>query len=157
MNIEINQACEDQERLLKNSTTVGNGISLAMNNVMQQFTNSQFEKVKQVMNNEFSARYINIDSSTRYYHNDNDAGSTIISVPKQEKIKIGYVQFNFKINDDTFLLIPLIPGTSIHFHGKYISHRQQIFKRSSFVNISGYTNNHLLRNYCKSLKRCIQK
>ena len=39
----------------------------------------------------FTSRFINVDCSTEKYHNDNDAGSTIIKVPNQDKEHIDFV------------------------------------------------------------------
>ena len=103
----------------------------------------------------YTSRFINVDCSTEKYHNDNDAGSTIIKVPNQDKEHIGFVQFSFKFNNNTYLKVPMIVGVSIHFNGNFITHKQQMIQEKSFINISGYTNDHLVRIFCRSAKRKI--
>ena len=155
VNEEITMASKDQEQLLVNSIMIGNGISTSINSIMDQFKHDEYRSINENCYKYFSARYVNVDSSTKEYHNDKDAGTTIISVPKQNISNIGYIQFSFKINSNRYVLIPMVEGVSIHFNDKYISHRQQRFLNSNFLNISGYTNNHLIRNMCSSLKRKI--
>ena len=136
LNEEVEITISEHQKILPNYIFMSNGILTSIYTTMNQFKHEKYSNIRNNIYALFSSRYIHVDSATKYYHNDNDAGSTIISVPKQEKERLGNAQFSFKFNESTYLLIPMVEGVSIHFHGSYITHCRQIFNKSFFINIS---------------------
>ena len=82
-----------------------------------------------------------INAQTDMEHTEPDASYTVIIVPKQvvdkednEPSHIG--RFEFNINEDTTIVIPMNPGLLMTYSGFMLTHRQQLLKKMNPLSFS---------------------
>ena len=64
------------------------------------------------------------NAQTLDFHTKDDWTYTVITVPKKEHHDTKYpYNFVFKPNDEKYLSIKMIPGSSFPFTGKYVTHK----------------------------------
>ena len=112
-----------------------------------------------------------VNAVTKLFHIERDVTYTLITVPKQKTVKSGCKKtretfFQFKLNNDNCIAIPMINQTSFIFSGTMLTHRQFSMdgymnkkKRESlnpYFNIASYGNEKLFRHIRTSLNRNIK-
>jgi len=111
---------------------------------------------------EYASLFYNVDASTMQRHTEFDMNMTTIFVPKQnwEGKETNHLQFIFHLTGDDKgkLLIPMVPGTIIYFHGYLVTHQQihangTCTKDGCCLNYSGYANHAVLCHFIKSIER----
>lgn len=102
-----------------------------------------------------------LNAQTNIPHTENDTSYTIISVPNQthfsNKKQQQKTSFEFHINEQKVIVIPMTIGTIFCYSGHLLTHCQQIKNLSNennpFVNIVSYNSKRLLSHILKSIKR----
>ncbi len=111
---------------------------------------------------EYASLFYNVDASTMQRHTEFDMNMTTISVPNQnwKGKETNHLQFIFHLtgDDNGKLLIPMVPGTIIYFHGYLVTHQQihangTCTKDGCCLNYSGYANHAVLCHFIKSIER----
>ena len=117
----------------------------------------------------FHTGFWNINASTDEPHAEEDGGYTLITVPPQEwsqekQRDTFHLYFEFRINDELTIKIPMTVGTSFWFHGMFLTHRQQhndmytaSGRKICCVNCSSYTNKKTVCHSLKSIPRSHDK
>ena len=88
-----------------------------------------------------------LNAQTKLKHTECDSSYTTICVPpheteKTEMGKYNKAEFEFNINDDKAVVLPLEVGTTLVYSGFMLTHRQQIRRLNEnvlpFINIVSY-------------------
>ena len=106
-----------------------------------------------------------LNAQTSIAHTEPDASYTIIVVPsgfqnleKNEKNNKG--KFEFFIDEDKIMVIPMHPGLILTYSGYLLTHRQQIYGGNElsppFMNIVAYNSKRLFSNLMESFRRDIK-
>lgn len=102
-----------------------------------------------------------LNAQTKIPHTEKDISYTIISVPNQTHFlsstkKRGY-SFEFHINEEKVLVVPLAVGSVICYSGFLLTHRQHITNipndTNPFLNIVSYNSKRLFSHILKSIER----
>ena len=106
-----------------------------------------------------------LNAQTRMKHTERDSSYTMICVPPHEEESTGSgmnnrAEFEFNVNDNEAVVIPLTIGTILIYSGLMLTHRQQIKKLNEnvkpFVNIVSYNSqkmfNHLMESFRREIK-----
>ncbi len=111
---------------------------------------------------QYASLFYNVDASTMQKHTEFDMNMMTIFVPNQdwEGKEKDHLQFIFHLTGDEkgILLIPMVPGTIIYFHGYLVTH-QQIHDNGTCtedgccLNYSGYANHAVLCHFIKLIER----
>ena len=102
-----------------------------------------------------------LNAQTKVPHTENDTSYTIISVPNQTHFlaptKTQKNSFEFHINDEKVLVIPMAVGSLICYSGFLLTHRQHITNTPNdtnpFLNIVSYNSKRLFSHILKSIER----
>jgi len=103
-----------------------------------------------------------LNAQTSEKHTECDASYTIIAVPNQPNKPISakkknIAKFEFNLQEDCTILIPMDIGTVLTYSGFLLTHRQQILNEDSevvpFVNIASYNSKRLFENMLQSFRR----
>ena len=106
-----------------------------------------------------------INAQTSIAHTEPDASYTIIVVPsgfqkleKNEKSNKG--KFEFFIDEDKIMVLPMHAGLILPYSGYLLTHRQQIYDGNElsppFMNIVAYNSKRLFSNLMESFRRDIK-
>ena len=106
-----------------------------------------------------------LNAQTELKHTECDSSYTTICVPpheveKTEKGTYNKAEFEFNINDDEAVVVPLEVGTTLVYSGFMLTHRQQIRRLNEnvlpFINIVSYNSqkmfNHLMELFRREIK-----
>ena len=102
-----------------------------------------------------------INARTNIPHTECDSSYTVIGVPKQtdNNYKKLNPNFNFYINPNERIVVPMHDNICILFSGFMLTHNQSLEsvdrKKGTFVNVATYGNKKLFDNMMKSFKRQI--
>ena len=103
-----------------------------------------------------------VNAQTMIPHTESDTSYTIISVPNQDhylapKKQKQKTSFEFYINHDEVLVVPMYIGIIICYSGFLLTHRQHITNQSDendpFLNVVSYNSKRLLSHILKSIQR----
>ena len=106
------------------------------------------------------------NAQTEIKHTECDASYTIISVPNQDKKidssgKHNLAKFEFNLDQDKALVIPLEFNTILIYSGFLLTHRQQIQKLNDnfepFINVVSYNSEKLFKHLMESFRREINE
>ena len=176
--LRFEKVCSDQlesslGQLESTFPNISNIICPILNIVNQIETNTielNFKK-QQTGDNGLWQSSICVNAVTKLFHIERDVTYTLITVPKQKKVKSGCKKnretfFLFKLNNDNCIAIPMIDQTSFIFSGTMLTHRQFSMdgymnkkKReciNPYFNIASYGNEKLFRHIRTSLNRNIK-
>ena len=176
--LRFEKVCSDQlesslGQLESTFPNISNIICPILNIVNQIETNTielNFKK-QQTGDNGLWQSSICVNAVTKLFHIERDVTYTLITVPKQKKVKSGCKKnsetfFLFKLNNDNCIAIPMIDQTSFMFSGTMLTHRQFSMdgymnkkKReciNPYFNIASYGNEKLFRHIRTSLNRNIK-
>ena len=107
-----------------------------------------------------------VNATTGQFHTENDTSYTVITVPVQDYRKQkedgNTYEFQFRLNDNTNIVLPMIPELTFLFSGTFVTHRQACNSNTTensepFVNLSSYGNERLFTHIRKSFFRNINK
>ena len=106
-----------------------------------------------------------LNAQTKLKHTECDSSYTTICVPPHEMEKTvtgtyNKAEFEFNINDDEAVVLPLEVGTIIVYSGFMLTHRQQIRRFDDdvlpFINVVSYNSkkmfNHLMESFRREIK-----
>ena len=133
-------------------------------------SNIEFHPNNTQLENEIEMKgYLNchlcINAQTSIAHTEPDASYTIIVVPSSNKSlqtnkKRNIGKFEFFIDEDKIMVLPMHPGLVLTYSGYLLTHRQQISGGDEFslpfMNIVAYNSKRLFSNLMESFRRDIQ-
>ena len=100
-----------------------------------------------------------LNARTRDSHTECDSSYTVISVPPQSydgHTKLN-AEFNFDINENVSVIIPMFPKIAFSYSGYMLCHHQVLDsidrKKGQFLNLATYGNKRLFDNMMKSFRR----
>ena len=102
-----------------------------------------------------------LDAQTIVPHTERDSSYTIISVPNQNTSRTSYknnqTSFEFYINNDKVIVIPMSIGTIVCFSGFLLTHRQhkkhEKKDTNPFINLVSYNSKCLFSHILSSIQR----
>ena len=106
-----------------------------------------------------------INAQTNMAHTEPDASYTVIVVPNsiheiQGEKNANKAKFEFIIDEEKILVIPMHAGLILTYSGYLLTHRQQIYvgneSSTPFMNIVAYNSKRLFSNLMESFRRDIQ-
>ena len=114
----------------------------------------------------FKKGYVNshlcLNAETRTYHTECDVSYTVVAVPSQpskfgNEGEVNKGHFEFQINNEFIVVIPMKVGIVFSYSGFMLTHRQQIYRKdqtmSPFINIVLYNSKRLFNNMVTSFRR----
>ena len=137
-------------------------VAAVQSNMNIHTTKSKNEKY--VENQGFLSCHLCLNAQTQEQHTEPDASYKIIAVPPKissinENETTNKAKFEFMLNADKILIIPMHPGTIITYSGYLLTHRQQIIDLDTlslpFLNIVAYNSKRLFSNLMESFRRDI--
>ena len=123
------------------------------------------EEERNIQRQGFLSCHLCLNAQTNDLHTEPDASYTVISVSQRIKSltnaeKTNKAQFEFMLNGQEILIIPMHPGTIISYSGYMLTHRQQLVNFDPlalpFVNIVAYNSKRLFANLMESFHRDIK-
>ena len=102
-----------------------------------------------------------VNARTKVAHTECDTSYTMISIPKQYDLNFKRLEpcFNFILNDDSIIVIPMSEHISFIYSGYMLCHHQvlnyDMKKDTTFFNFATYGNKRLFDNMMKSFKRTL--
>ena len=107
-----------------------------------------------------------VNATAGQFHTEKDTSYTIITVPMQDygkqKREGNTYEFQFRLDDNNCIVLPMTPELTFIFSGIFVTHRQACNSKTSnnlepFINLSSYGNERLFNHICKSFFRNINK
>ena len=121
---------------------------------------------KKVVDSGFITFNFCLNAQTDEKHTECDSSYSIIAVPNQPTKPISakkknIAKFEFSLQEDTTLIVPMDVGTILTYSAYLLTHRQQIYNQDSevipFVNIASYNSKRLFENMLQSFRRYLGK
>ena len=115
--------------------------------------------VREVENKDFLGCHLCLNAQTQEQHTESNASYMIIAVPRKilpsnKNETVNKARFEFMLNPDQIVIVPMHPGTIITYSGYMLTHRQQIVDLDTlsipFLNIVAYNSKRLFANLKES-------
>ena len=138
-------------------------VSVIQSNIDYHHDNNHVEKEVEIKG--YLNCHLCLNAKTQMEHTEPDASYTVIIIPNQivneggDKCKCK-CRFEFIINEDCTLVVPINPGLLLTYSGYMLTHRQQLFKENEssvpFINLVAYNSKCLFSNLMESFRRDIE-
>jgi len=144
LTILLNSARNSIDKLLPFFTSV----SAMTRNVIQKNLNHEVITGIQSHRCEYPTAHFNFNARTEIFHTEWDVTYTLIFVPQGFHQTVTDLQFQFRISDDSTVVIGMGSGVTISYAAWLLTHRQQcpLGDSSCFINCSAYSNKQLFTN-----------
>ena len=112
----------------------------------------------------FLSCHLCLNAQTEQFHTEHDASYIIIAVPTRinsssRNETSNKTKFEFVLNQNQVIIVPMHPGTIMAYSGYMLTHRQQIMNLDTlaltFVNIVAYNfkrlSSNLMESFCRDI------